>query len=404
VATLPSGHHGVGLGVVDLDLDGDLDLVTSAGGHTEPGPVQVWWNEGGSLDTADPWQSQDEHHHGGLGVGDVDGDGWPDVAVSVFLGPEGLGDPGGLHVYRNLAGTLESTPSWTAPNPFNSLACAWGDVDRDGDLDLAAASGEPEAGLAQTALMFSNVDGTLTQSWHAREPGHSLDVAWGDVDGDGWLDLAVAYADAPAAVYMNLDGRLDPDPGWVSPEALSGGSSLALGDVDGDGHLDLVTAEPARLGGAGTTRLWCGPELTLCWEDPTAGDVAVVGLEDVDGDGGLDLVLGPWSGPVRIHFGHEGRPGDTAGWTASESGVAQGLAWADLDGSDFQVAVAEGHGAVAVPGPVLSVTGGVAAGGWASGPGDLQVEYLAPVARDLIVAEGDPGAGDRVYGRAGATR
>jgi len=69
-------------------------------------------------------------------------DGWIDVAVSVYIGPDGFGDPGKVKVYYNQEGELEGIPSFESYN-FYTFSCALGDADGDGDLDLAATGGEP---------------------------------------------------------------------------------------------------------------------------------------------------------------------------------------------------------------------------------------------------------------------
>ena len=65
------------------------------------------------------------------------------------------------------------------------------------------------------------------------------DVAWGDLDGDGYLDLAVGIAGKPNLVYRNNIGSLDTTPAWTAAITLTT-TSMAWGDVDGDGDLDLA--------------------------------------------------------------------------------------------------------------------------------------------------------------------
>ena len=66
-------------------------------------------------------------------------------------------------------------------------------------------------------------------------------MAWGDVDGDGDLDLAVGNSRSANKVYLNQNGVLQTaaDNPWSSSE-MDNTISVAWGDVDGDGDLDLA--------------------------------------------------------------------------------------------------------------------------------------------------------------------
>ncbi|MGD9099002.1 MAG: FG-GAP-like repeat-containing protein, partial [Anaerolineae bacterium] len=133
---------------------------------------------------------------------------------------------------------------------------------------------------------------------HATSPtfggGNSLDIALGDVDGDGDLDVLVANAgNQPQDVYLN-DGSGAFSAHSVSPTFGGGRSeSVALGDVDGDGDLDALVAnygaaQVVRLND-GTGRFISHP-LTSTFGD-AAGLSRDIALGDVDGDGDLDAVI-----------------------------------------------------------------------------------------------------------------
>ena len=68
----------------DINQDGWLDYVVANGNDMARQKVVVYYNNGnGTFATTPNWQSTDIDYHGHLDVGDVNGDGYPDVAVSV---------------------------------------------------------------------------------------------------------------------------------------------------------------------------------------------------------------------------------------------------------------------------------------------------------------------------------
>ena len=95
-------------------------------------------------------------------------------------------------------------------------------------------------------------DEPFTLIWSSIETDDVYDVAWADVDGDGDLDLAVGGYSSQVSVYRN-DGVLAGSPqmtlAWTSDESATT-HSLAWGDVDGDGDLDLA------VGNTGPNRIY----------------------------------------------------------------------------------------------------------------------------------------------------
>lgn len=398
-----------GVGWADIDGDGYAELVVAYGNDIQQGPLMVYDNVDGALEERASWQSTSKEYYGHLSVGDVNGDGLPDVAVSKFLGDTGFSDPGGIDVYLNIDGELEPTPSWQSEERFFSFSCALGDVDNDGDLDLAVAVGETyyhEDSPAPSLVYFNDGTGNFgaAPGWTSGVAGHAFDVGWADMDGNGWLDLLMANQIAGHAIYFNRQGVLDEQPAWVAEGEANDfeGNSLDFGDVNGDGNLDLVVTDNNQISGLGTVRIWCGPDFAPCWEPVDTVDYAsAVSLEDVDGDGRLDVAVGSWWGRVQVYFNSDLYPDQQVGWRSQEAAVIEGFAWEDVDGSDWVEQTVSGENLLAVPGRgrVLEVVGGVTAGGWASGPGSLEVRYLEAFERDLVLSNWEYEYGNRIYGR-----
>lgn len=408
-----SDESGVATGLAwgDMDMDGDADLVVSYGNDITRGPIAVYSNVDGQLEQSASFTTSLMHFYGHLEVADLNGDGWLDVVASRLLGDQGFEQPGGVEVYISQEGTLPALPSWQAEG-FYSFSPALGDWDLDGDLDLAVATGEPYYNAPAANLVYDNDghgDFGVAPAWTS-PPDHSLDAAWVDIDQDGDLDLVFARIGEPHCAYLNSPEGLADTPSWQAEGDPSRheGNTLDFGDVNQDGAVDLVISDNLQLGGAGTVSLYCGPTLERCWESGDAPQYqSAVRIEDVDGDGLVDLVAGSWGeegglgAPVRIYTGQtNGLWSDTPQWLSESSSVIESLAFEDSNNSDLSETLIEGEGLVLLPrGRIVYVEGGAAYRGYLTGPGPLRATVLLPTARDLAVSNWDKDIGNQLYGR-----
>jgi len=219
--------------LADFDRDGDLDVATSNQG-VSPNPyrpVCVFRNAGNGLETTPFWQSNQVGITDACDWGDMDGDLYPDLAVSGWVDWQS-------GVFRNLGTTLDRDFIWTTGHPERTdKGVAWADLDRDGHLDLAlGGSGYPD-------WVFRN-EGTVLAALPIWSSGESYtgcqDMAWADIDNDGDMDLAsIHFSTGHVRIYLNEGGVLPSIADWQY-DAASSGSALAFGDVNGDGWLDLA--------------------------------------------------------------------------------------------------------------------------------------------------------------------
>ena len=266
------------------------------------------------------WTSTEEDETRTVAWGDYDGDGDLDLAV----GNDGLsGNYPSVRLYRNDGGMLTASAVWSSSETDDNMIIAWGDYDGDGDLDLAVGNGDRER-LYRNDGVEADDTPKFTLVWTSAESGFTQDIAWGDYDGDGDLDLAVESQHDPTRLYRNDGGTLTESAVWETTEAGTTGS-LAWGDYDGDGDLDLVvgnTTNPIRLyrndGGTLTTG--------AVWSSAEQNDAQSIAWGDYDGDGDLDLAVGNDHGAARLYRNDGGALTPGAIWSSTERDETQGVA------------------------------------------------------------------------------
>ena len=253
------GAYSVGGGAVaDFNQDGYPDMFVIGGGQV-PDRLYINNQDGTFTEAAADWGVDFQHAGNGASAADYDGNGYPDLFVT-SAGVSGSGpQPGHNRLYRN-EGDGSFTEVATAagvetahPQDGLDTGSAWGDYDRDGDLDLFVTS--HDLSPAGNILYRNNGDGTftdVTDSAGVEVSGSGL--FWGfqgrfsDMDGDLWPDLLVA-ADFGSSRYFT-------DITTASGTGMDEfGMGSAVGDLDGDTDLDWfvtsINQEPSGGGNIG---------------------------------------------------------------------------------------------------------------------------------------------------------
>ncbi len=304
------------------------------------------------------------------GVGDLNGDGFDDVAVGAGAGSPGIGyvifGQSGIPGTVDLGSLSGSDGFQIAPfddfTESNGLVVsAAGDINGDGFEDLAVADAEQGPYSGRTAVIYGKAGGpgdidlsalTLDQGFSVfgvgpyDASGRSISSA-GDVNGDGIDDLLIG---APQA-----------DPGGREG---AGEAYLIFGKAGGLGDINLATLTPdagLKISGAGE-------------DDATGASVRVAG--DINGDGYADIIIGAprfdaaGSGKAYVIYGgdltgavtHAGTAGDdTLTGSAADEVFIGGLGNDLLEGGGGKDAFHGGAGddiIVLAPGEVVRVDGG----------------------------------------------
>jgi len=342
-ATTPSwtstypGDYATGAGWADINRDGWDDLVTANGNDMARQRVVVYLSDRGTIPTTPNWQSADIDYNGHLSIADVNADGWPDVAVSVYIGPAGFSASGKVKLYLNTNGTLSANPDWVSRDSVYTFSCAFGDADNDGDPDLAVAAGESYNRKAERNRIYYNRGGRLDSlpGWRSAAAGYAYDVAWVDIDNDGDLDLAFVGERGPNTLYRNDRDSIRTSPAWSSADATENANSLFTGDIDGDGWQDLAVSDNNQLGGSGRFKIYRNaagtPGPSPAWTSAWGGYGSGITLADIDNDTDLDLITGGWWQPLRIYTNTGGTFTTAPQWTSSTSSVVEAIVLKDFD-------------------------------------------------------------------------
>jgi hypothetical protein len=249
---------------------------------------------------------------GVAGLGDVDGDGYDDVAggAPFAQGDKGevqvLGGPDG-HVIHDLVGP-------GSPPQFGRHVAALGDVDHDGVIDFGVT--QQGAGFAKVLVYSGATAGLITVASEAQiETGTNTSciASAGDFDGDGTPDIAWwlnphTLGNGEVTIHSGATGAELKS--W--PQSLSASEDLATvsaGDVNGDGPADIAFSAmvPGPDGGHLVIRIYSGAAGHPLLEQLETGGTTVFGavvkaFGDVDLDGAADLAVGPWdaTGQTRV--------------------------------------------------------------------------------------------------------
>jgi imidazolonepropionase-like amidohydrolase len=288
--------------VADYDGDGDLDLFAGLNGL----PNRLYRREAnGWREVAAEVGLADARATRAAAWGDYDGDGDPDLLLGFAPGPAAV-----VALYRNDGGRFTNVTDGARLVRDSGAVRqpAWIDYDGDGDVDLFLAwRDRPNA-------LFRNDGGTFVDVAAAvglADPRRSVGAVWFDYDQDGDLDVYVANQDGDANGLFRQEGGVFQDvaaeagAAWAGRkpnDTTNGTVRPCAADVDGDGRLDLVAANYGRNGLLLNRRDGTFIDASDAWGVASDGRFDSCALGDVDHDGHLDLFLnGTFTGGVSYN-------------------------------------------------------------------------------------------------------
>lgn len=289
--TTTLGSRPVGLAFGDFDNDGNVDVVLS-----NDGALHVLIGAGdGTFESPIPIAVPGIVNLGELGAGDVDGDGDVDIAYEGSNG--GLNHVVGVMLNDGLGGFTGGGAHMPAANLTDPIVA---DLNNDGRGDVVT-SGFVNFGIFRVYVMFGQADGSLTAPAAYGIDGAGGQIQAVDMDTDGDLDLMIGVWSG-RITFLRNNGT-----GAFSSSTLDVPSGLsplaAMADLNEDGIADLVASDTN-----GNKIFVYSATGVLTFGAPAAiasiarADQAI--FADIDGDGHVDIVVhGDDNVAIAVHRG-----------------------------------------------------------------------------------------------------
>jgi hypothetical protein len=284
------------------DIDGDLDLdIAWANGSTGAGLKERIFINNGSGTFTDETDARTGGYAGwarGLEFGDCDNDGDWDLIIANDTNKVPqlfINDGNGFFANQ----TVTRLPNIT----MSSSRAQFGDVENDGDLDLIFCNGGSTGrfGAGQPKLYLNDGIGHYTDGTTGRFPAGTVteqaDILFGDVDNDFDLDVLLVCRTAVTKLWINNGAGVFTN---VTFPADGSSYSFDFGDINGDGDLDLISIE----GGADKLFSNNGAGLYTNISGEISPNSSIDDNDskflDYDNDGDLDYIVASLGGVERI--------------------------------------------------------------------------------------------------------
>jgi hypothetical protein len=291
VANYGTGTYPSDVSISDLDGDGKPDLIIANAVGNSISILQnsstvgtVSFNVKTDLATgADPKR---------IAIGDLDGDGNPDIAVVNF----NSGNASTVSIFRNTStnGIISFSPKTDYATGNGSIGISIADMNGDGKPDLIVSSGN--SGIFSIFQNTTSSPGNI--SFAAKRDyillTHPDNITTADLDNDGKPDLITSnFSDNSISIFRNTSSggilSLGPETDYA---VGSNPTYVTTGDLDGDGKLDLVVANYSSGSISFFKNLSDSGSIALGTRQDSLLAATTISLGDLNGDGKIDLCSG----------------------------------------------------------------------------------------------------------------